>query len=244
MPEIEAFTELSDYLALPVRTYSSRHAGAARFRHRHRDRSGNPAARRRARRRRCAFCGTGCQRVKALIERSSIMVLASHSDKLIRQMCKRAILLDHGRLVADGPTEEVLEIYARMTRGEPPRNRCRRGREERGRRPGSLRLRSEHASRTAGIGNSRRATAVYQASQHREGTMSNLKHVKIFADGADLDGILALYKNPSIKGFTTNPTPHAQGRHRRLRSVRAATGGGDSRPPDLLRGLRRRFRRR
>src|ERR1700730_3705624 len=30
--------------------------------------------------------------------------------------------------------------------------------------------------------------------------------VKIFADGADLDGILAMYKNPLIKGFTTNPT--------------------------------------
>ena len=36
--------------------------------------------------------------------------------------------------------------------------------------------------------------------------MDIIKHVKIFADGADLDGILALYKNPSIKGFTTNPT--------------------------------------
>ncbi len=33
-----------------------------------------------------------------------------------------------------------------------------------------------------------------------------LKNVKIFADGADLDGILAFYKNPLIKGFTTNPT--------------------------------------
>jgi transaldolase len=30
--------------------------------------------------------------------------------------------------------------------------------------------------------------------------------VKIFADGADLDGILELYRNPFIKGFTTNPT--------------------------------------
>ena len=30
--------------------------------------------------------------------------------------------------------------------------------------------------------------------------------VKIFADGADLGGILKLYKNPHIKGFTTNPT--------------------------------------
>jgi transaldolase len=30
--------------------------------------------------------------------------------------------------------------------------------------------------------------------------------VQIFADGADLDGMLALYRNPLIKGFTTNPT--------------------------------------
>jgi transaldolase len=31
-------------------------------------------------------------------------------------------------------------------------------------------------------------------------------NVKIFADGADLDGIRALTKNPAVKGFTTNPT--------------------------------------
>lgn len=30
--------------------------------------------------------------------------------------------------------------------------------------------------------------------------------VKIFADGADLKGMLALYREPYIKGFTTNPT--------------------------------------
>ncbi len=30
--------------------------------------------------------------------------------------------------------------------------------------------------------------------------------VKIFGDGADVAGILELYKNPLIKGFTTNPT--------------------------------------
>src|ERR687891_154877 len=37
------------------------------------------------------------------------------------------------------------------------------------------------------------------------GRLQNLK-VKIFADGAYLTGILALYRNPLIKGFTTNPT--------------------------------------
>ncbi|MDA1023215.1 MAG: transaldolase [Proteobacteria bacterium] len=30
--------------------------------------------------------------------------------------------------------------------------------------------------------------------------------IKIFADGADLDGIQEMYANPMIKGFTTNPT--------------------------------------
>src|SRR5882724_41301 len=34
---------------------------------------------------------------------------------------------------------------------------------------------------------------------------SDLK-VKIFADGADKPGMLAMYKNPVVKGFTTNPT--------------------------------------
>ena len=29
---------------------------------------------------------------------------------------------------------------------------------------------------------------------------------KIFADGAELDGMLAMYREPHIKGFTTNPT--------------------------------------
>jgi transaldolase len=31
-------------------------------------------------------------------------------------------------------------------------------------------------------------------------------NVKIFADGADLEGIKEMYTNPLIKGFTTNPT--------------------------------------
>ncbi|HZC59856.1 MAG TPA: transaldolase family protein, partial [Chthoniobacterales bacterium] len=30
--------------------------------------------------------------------------------------------------------------------------------------------------------------------------------VKIFADGADLEGMISLYRNPLIKGLTTNPT--------------------------------------
>jgi len=36
-------------------------------------------------------------------------------------------------------------------------------------------------------------------------TLTDLR-TKIFADGADLDGMLAMYRLPHIKGFTTNPT--------------------------------------
>ena len=42
----------------------------------------------------------------------------------------------------------------------------------------------------------------------QEATMSRITDlkVKIFADGADYDGIVKMAKNPVIKGFTTNPT--------------------------------------
>jgi len=36
-------------------------------------------------------------------------------------------------------------------------------------------------------------------------SISELK-IKIFADGADKEGMLEMYRNPLIKGFTTNPT--------------------------------------
>lgn len=111
MPMIESFAELGNYMALPVKTYSAGMlvrlgfavmtatepeillldeglgAGDARF-----------AAQVR-------------KRVEYLIERSSIMVLASHSDELILQMCNRAILLEQGRLVADGVPEDIIARY-------------------------------------------------------------------------------------------------------------------------------------
>ncbi len=40
--------------------------------------------------------------------------MASHIDDLIKQMCNRAILLDHGRLVADGKPEDIIAKYHAM----------------------------------------------------------------------------------------------------------------------------------
>jgi len=46
---------------------------------------------------------------------------------------------------------------------------------------------------------------VYKETTMPSPSLTELK-VHIYADGADKDGMLALYKNEHIKGFTTNPT--------------------------------------
>jgi ABC-type polysaccharide/polyol phosphate transport system ATPase subunit len=130
LPEIEAFSELSDYLALPARTYSTGMLVRLGFAIATAidpeillldEELGTGDTR---------FAQRAAKRVKALIERSSIMVFASHSVELIHQMCNRAILLDRGKIVVDGPVKDVLEIYSRMNKDEPPGVAARAGAEE------------------------------------------------------------------------------------------------------------------
>jgi ABC-2 type transport system ATP-binding protein len=46
-----------------------------------------------------------------LIARSSILVIASHSEALLASMCNRCLLLEHGGILADGPAQTLLESY-------------------------------------------------------------------------------------------------------------------------------------
>ena len=111
LPDIAEFCELGEYLELPVRTYSTGMvtrlgfalataidpdillldeglaAGDARF-----------AVRAES-------------RMHALIQRSRILVLASHSDALIKSMCNRAILMEKGRLIEIGPVDDIINRY-------------------------------------------------------------------------------------------------------------------------------------
>ena len=57
------------------------------------------------------------------------MIIVSHSMSTIRSMCDRVLWLDHGRLVADGPTDEVLEEYSERTGRPSARPTPRRARE-------------------------------------------------------------------------------------------------------------------
>ena len=114
--DIEAFSELGDYLSLPVRTYSTGMltrlgfaiataispeilildeglgAGDARF------------------------AEKAKERVDALIERASILILASHSDDLIKSLCTRAILLQSGRVITEGNVDEVIDSYRQLNK--------------------------------------------------------------------------------------------------------------------------------
>ncbi len=111
MDDIAAFTELGDYLNLPVRTYS---AGMLL---------------------RLAFAAAtavdtdillmdewiavsdmqflekGNRRAMGMVDRSGITVVASHVDDVIRSMCNKALWLDRGAVVRFGPVEEVLGAY-------------------------------------------------------------------------------------------------------------------------------------
>ncbi|MCK1343052.1 ABC transporter ATP-binding protein [Bradyrhizobium sp. 193] len=109
--EIAAFTELGDRLDLPLRTYSSGMmlrlifavatavvgeivlldewigVGDQQFREKAR------------------------QRLDEIVVRAGILVLASHDIELIKSTCNRAILLEEGRIVAAGATDEILGQY-------------------------------------------------------------------------------------------------------------------------------------
>ena len=110
--EIAEFTELGPYLDMPTRTYSSGmmirlgfavstcippeilvmdewlSAGDA------------------------SFLEKAQTRMETFVGNSSILVLASHSTDLLRKWCNRGILLQHGRIAAQGDIDDVIGAYA------------------------------------------------------------------------------------------------------------------------------------
>jgi ABC-type polysaccharide/polyol phosphate transport system ATPase subunit len=117
IPNIEEFSELGEYLDLPVRTYSTGMtmrlgfafvtamdpgillmdegigAGDARFAER------------------------AAKRLEDFIGRSRIVVLASHANEMIKSMCNKAALMQSGRILAIGPVDEVLQQYHELIHG-------------------------------------------------------------------------------------------------------------------------------
>jgi len=112
--EIEEFTGLGNFLKLPMRTYSSGMMVRLAFAI---STSITPeilimdeliAAGD------AAFFNKAEARMNGLIGRTRILVIASHSDDMIRRLCNKAALLDEGRLCMVGPVDQVLSAYRRL----------------------------------------------------------------------------------------------------------------------------------
>jgi ABC-2 type transport system ATP-binding protein len=112
--EIAAFTELGSYLDMPIRTYSAgmllRLAFAIATA---RDPDillldeaiGAGDA---------IFFQKAFARLERLAQQSSIVVVATHAEAIIRRLCNKAIWLHQGRLIEYGEVGAVLEAYQKM----------------------------------------------------------------------------------------------------------------------------------
>ncbi|MBS0271086.1 MAG: ABC transporter ATP-binding protein [Proteobacteria bacterium] len=111
LKEMANFTELGDYLHVPMRTYSSGMKLRVGFAV---ATEGTPDILLID-----EIFGTGdqnfveksSQRLKDLINRSGILVFSSHSKELLRQLCNKVMILEHGEIKAMGETEEILSFY-------------------------------------------------------------------------------------------------------------------------------------
>jgi ABC-2 type transport system ATP-binding protein/lipopolysaccharide transport system ATP-binding protein len=109
--DIAAFTGLGDYLAMPVRTYSSgmmvRLAFAISMSIQPEillmdEIFGASDA---------DYMQKMHKRLSSLLQQSSIVVMASHADELIREFCNKALLLEGGRIKYLGAVDEALALY-------------------------------------------------------------------------------------------------------------------------------------
>jgi ABC-2 type transport system ATP-binding protein len=112
--DIAEFTELGDFLQMPLRTYSTgmrvrlalgvvtsidpeillldEGIGAVD----------------------AAFLDKSKKRLSELVDRAGLLVFASHSDEFLRELCDTAIWMEHGQIRAQGELEEVLRAYKGM----------------------------------------------------------------------------------------------------------------------------------
>jgi ABC-type polysaccharide/polyol phosphate transport system ATPase subunit len=117
--EIIAFSELGDFIDVPVRTYSSGmyvRLGFAIAAHLDADvllidevlAVGDEA-----------FQTKCLARISAQMAAGTTLVLVSHDADTIERVCERVVVLDGGRVAFDGPVTDALAAYRRLLAGEP-----------------------------------------------------------------------------------------------------------------------------
>ncbi|HKX57370.1 MAG TPA: ABC transporter ATP-binding protein, partial [Xanthomonadales bacterium] len=51
------------------------------------------------------------QRIKEMSDEGRTVIFVSHNLETLRELCPRTIVMNHGHIQMDGPTEEILENY-------------------------------------------------------------------------------------------------------------------------------------
>jgi len=109
--EIAEFAELGSFLHLPIKTYSTGMAARLAFAISTAiepeillidEGVGAGDA---------AFLEKANRRLEDLIERTRILIFASHNEHLVRSWCNKAVLLEKGRLVGIGSVDEIFSQY-------------------------------------------------------------------------------------------------------------------------------------
>jgi ABC-2 type transport system ATP-binding protein/lipopolysaccharide transport system ATP-binding protein len=119
--EIEAFSELGNFLYLPMHTYSTGMTLRLSFAIATAlqpeilvldELIGTGDA---------AFSSKARARIDELVGALQILILATHDLEAARRLCTRGLVLKHGRAVIDAPIEQAIEAYkGNDTRQEPP----------------------------------------------------------------------------------------------------------------------------
>jgi ABC-2 type transport system ATP-binding protein/lipopolysaccharide transport system ATP-binding protein len=117
--EIADFTELGDYLSLPLHTYSAGMRMRLAFGIATAVEPDILLVDENVSAGDAAFIKKAEARMNRLMRRSSVVVLATHSNEMIERDCNKAILLDQGQIVAYGPSAEVLDEYRRRLDSAP-----------------------------------------------------------------------------------------------------------------------------
>jgi len=110
-PEVIAFAELEEFIDTPVKYYSTGMYMRLAFSlatAMHPDIlvldeifAGGDAA----------FMEKASARMHGLINKANIMIMVSHDLQLVKSLCNRVLWMDHGKLVADGAPEDIVERY-------------------------------------------------------------------------------------------------------------------------------------
>ena len=117
IPEIEEFSELGEYLSLPVRTYSAGMTLRLGFSLVTALEPGILVMDEGFSTGDLHFTERAVKRMDDFIGRSRIIVLATHSEEMIKTMCNKVALLEGGQIREIGPAEDVIDEYHLFVHG-------------------------------------------------------------------------------------------------------------------------------